>query len=68
MKEGFGFIKCVERDSRLFFHCCELLDPTHHIRMSDEVEFTVLLDPVAEKQRFADIELSYCILFLVTWL
>ncbi|XP_076800145.1 cold shock domain-containing protein E1-like isoform X1 [Clavelina lepadiformis] len=51
VKEGFGFIKCVERDSRLFFHCCELLDPTHHIRMSDEVDFTVLPDPVAEKQR-----------------
>lgn len=51
VKEGFGFIKCVERDSRLFFHCCELLDPSHHIRMSDEVEFTVLPDPVAEKQR-----------------
>jgi len=51
VKEGFGFIKCVERESRLFFHCCELLDPRHHIRMSDEVEFTVLPDPVAEKQR-----------------
>nr|XP_002127595.1 cold shock domain-containing protein E1-like [Ciona intestinalis] len=51
VKEGFGFIKCVERDSRLFFHCCEMLDPTHHVRMSDEVQFTVLLDPVAEKQR-----------------
>ena len=52
VKEGFGFIKCVERDSRLFFHCCELLDPRHHVRMSDEVEFTVLPDPVAEKQRY----------------
>lgn len=51
VKEGFGFIKCLERDSRLFFHCCELLDPRHHVRMSDEVEFTVLPDPVAEKQR-----------------
>uniref|UniRef100_H2Z8A1 CSD domain-containing protein n=1 Tax=Ciona savignyi TaxID=51511 RepID=H2Z8A1_CIOSA len=51
VKEGFGFIKCVERDSRLFFHCCEMLDPAHHVRMSDEVQFTVLLDPVAEKQR-----------------
>lgn len=51
VKEGFGFIKCVERDSRLFFHCCELLNPGHHVRMSDEVEFTVLPDPVAEKQR-----------------
>lgn len=51
VKEGFGFIKCLERDSRLFFHCCELLDPNHNVRMSDEVEFTVLNDPVAEKHR-----------------
>lgn len=51
VKEGFGFIKCLERDSRLFFHCCELLDSNHCVRMSDEVEFTVLNDPVAEKHR-----------------
>ncbi|XP_077970092.1 cold shock domain-containing protein E1-like isoform X2 [Styela clava] len=51
VKEGFGFIKCLERDSRLFFHCCELLDPNHCVRMSDEVAFTVLNDPVAEKHR-----------------
>lgn len=51
VKEGFGFIKCLERDSRLFFHCCELLDSNYNIRMSDEVEFTVLNDPVAEKHR-----------------
>lgn len=28
VKDGFGFIKCSERDARIFFHFSELLDPT----------------------------------------
>ena len=35
--EGFGFIKCQNRDSRMFFHCSELVDSQHRIKMSDEV-------------------------------
>merc|ERR1712227_275724 len=49
--EGFGFIKCQSRDSRMFFHCSELIDSTHRIKMSDEVEFTVLPDLMAESKR-----------------
>jgi cold shock CspA family protein len=49
--EGFGFIKCQSRDSRMFFHCSELIDSTHRIKMSDEVEFTVLPDHMAESKR-----------------
>ena len=49
--EGFGFIKCQSRDSRMFFHCSELIDSTHRIKMSDEVEFTVLPDQMAESKR-----------------
>ena len=26
LKEGFGFIKCCDRDARMFFHYSELLD------------------------------------------
>ena len=26
VKEGFGFIKCVDRDARMFFHFSEMLD------------------------------------------
>jgi cold shock CspA family protein len=49
--EGFGFIKCQSRDSRMFFHCSELIDAAHRIKMSDEVQFTVLPDQMAESKR-----------------
>jgi len=49
--EGFGFIKCQSRDSRMFFHCSELIDSQHRIKMSDEVQFTVLPDQMAESKR-----------------
>lgn len=49
--EGFGFIKCQSRDSRMFFHCSELINSEHRIKMSDEVEFTVLPDQMAESKR-----------------
>ena len=52
VKDGFGFIKCVERDSRMFFHCNEIIDPDHRVRMQDEVEFTVLEDSMYEDSRF----------------
>lgn len=41
LKDGYGFIKCADRDARLFFHFNELLDPEHEIAVSDEVIFTV---------------------------
>ena len=49
--EGFGFLKGQQRDSRMFFHCSELIDSAHRIKMSDEVEFTVLPDIMAESKR-----------------
>lgn len=42
LKEGFGFIRCVERELRLFFHFNEVLDVDREITMGDEVEFTVV--------------------------
>lgn len=41
LKEGFGFLRCVDRDSRMFFHFNELLDVDRELRLGDEVEFTV---------------------------
>ncbi|XP_068125786.1 cold shock domain-containing protein E1 isoform X3 [Hyperolius riggenbachi] len=41
MRDGFGFIKCVDRDARMFFHFSEVLDG-NQLHISDEVEFTVV--------------------------
>jgi len=59
VKDGFGFIKRDKssrrdhHDSRMFFHSSELLDKfaisgRRRIKMGDEVEFTVLRDPLAK--------------------
>lgn len=45
MRDGFGFIKCVDRDARMFFHFSEIMDG-NQLHISDEVEFTVV--PVSE--------------------
>ncbi|XP_037928242.1 cold shock domain-containing protein E1 [Teleopsis dalmanni] len=45
IKEGFGFLRCVERNVRLFFHFTEVLDTTREIAANDEVEFTVIQEP-----------------------
>ncbi|XP_012279281.1 cold shock domain-containing protein E1 [Orussus abietinus] len=45
LKDGFGFIRCVDRDTRLFFHFNEVLDVDREISVNDEVEFTVVQDP-----------------------
>lgn len=44
LKEGFGFLRCTERDTRLFFHFNEVLDADCEISAGDEVEFTVVQD------------------------
>ncbi|XP_017892359.1 cold shock domain-containing protein E1 isoform X1 [Ceratina calcarata] len=45
LKDGFGFIRCVDRDLRLFFHFKEILDADREISVGDEVEFTIIQDP-----------------------
>uniref|UniRef100_A0A668V3E0 CSD domain-containing protein n=1 Tax=Oreochromis aureus TaxID=47969 RepID=A0A668V3E0_OREAU len=42
IRDGFGFIKCVDRDARMFFHFSEVLEEGQ-LHISDEVEFTVVL-------------------------
>lgn len=44
----------------MFFHCSELIDSQHRIKMSDEVQFTVLPDQMAESKVFSQI----CDIFL----
>ncbi|XP_013777445.1 cold shock domain-containing protein E1-like [Limulus polyphemus] len=47
LKESFGFIKCPNRESRVYFRFCELLNPDSPVQLQDEVEFTVVKDPVS---------------------
>lgn len=44
LKDGFGFLRCVEREPRLFFHFNEVLDVEREICVGDEFEFTVVQD------------------------
>ncbi|CAG5102255.1 Oidioi.mRNA.OKI2018_I69.chr1.g215.t1.cds [Oikopleura dioica] len=48
--EGFGFIKCQSRENRMFFHCSEIIDAQHRVKMSDEVEFTVMPDTMVNSK------------------
>lgn len=42
LKEGFGFLRCVDREPSIFFHFNEVLDVDREITVNDEVEFTVV--------------------------
>lgn len=42
MKDGFGFVKCADRDLRVFFHLNEVLDVDRETQVNDEVEFTIV--------------------------
>ncbi|XP_039763660.1 cold shock domain-containing protein E1 isoform X2 [Pararge aegeria] len=44
LREGFGFIRCVEREQRMIFQFEEVLRLGQELSVGDEVEFTV--DPV----------------------
>ncbi|XP_068620395.1 RNA-binding protein Unr isoform X2 [Battus philenor] len=44
LRDGFGFIRCAEREHTMFFHFAEVLRLGHKLSVGDEVEFTV--DPV----------------------
>eukprot|EP01137_Pigoraptor_chileana_P000542 Opistho-2@36906 len=44
VRDGFGFIKCCDRDARVFFHFSELADSLHEPRPGDEFEFSVIAD------------------------
>ena len=57
LKEGFGFIKCCDRDLSIFFHFSEVVEQSRIICIGDEVEFTIEEDyhsqrPHATRIRF----------------
>ncbi|XP_062899715.1 cold shock domain-containing protein E1 isoform X2 [Mobula hypostoma] len=52
MRDGFGFIKCVDRDTRMFFHFSEIMDSLQ-LHISDEVEFTVVPDVLSAQRNHA---------------
>lgn len=37
LREGFGFIRCVERENTMFFHFAEVLRLGHELSVGDEV-------------------------------
>lgn len=55
VKEGFGFLKCVEREARLFFHFNEILEVerTTEVQVGDEFEFTVVQDQTTSSTMFS---------------
>nr|XP_032833949.1 cold shock domain-containing protein E1 isoform X3 [Petromyzon marinus] len=53
LRDGFGFIKCVEREQRMFFHYSEVMDDPQALRISDEVEFTVIPDAMLPQRNHA---------------
>ncbi len=42
LKDGFGFIRCADREARMFFHFSEIMDTEKELRIQEEVEFTVI--------------------------
>ncbi|KAJ1525069.1 hypothetical protein ONE63_009914 [Megalurothrips usitatus] len=44
VKDGYGFLRCVEREPKLFFHFSEVLDVDKDVSVGDEVEFTMIQD------------------------
>ncbi len=59
LKDGFGFIKCAERDARMFFHFSEILDVRRTIANGDEVEFTVSNDLNQRQQKQLAIRIKH---------
>lgn len=50
LKDGFGFIKCADRDLSIFFHFSEIVEQSHVINQGDEVEFCIEEDPISRRQ------------------
>ena len=42
VKDAFGFIRCSDQDTRMFFHFSEMMEPERDIKKGEEVEFTVI--------------------------
>ena len=53
IKDGFGFIRCVEREARMFFHFSELMTLEREVAINDELQFTVVQDPTSPSRQIA---------------
>lgn len=54
VKEGYGFIRCAERDARVFFHFSEVISPDHEdLDVNTEVEFTISQDQTQPNKQSA---------------
>merc|ERR1719167_1929857 len=53
LKEGFGFLKCVDRSEKMFFHFSECLEVNRKLAINDEMEFTVAPDPTTLGRQLA---------------
>jgi len=53
LKEGFGFLKCVDRSEKMFFHFSECLEVNRKLALQDEMEFTVAPDPATLGRQLA---------------
>jgi len=62
LKEGYGFIRCTDRDARMFFHYSELLDLEREVRLQQEVEFTV----VQVRQCLLSLHFPRCYIFALS--
>ncbi|XP_033741037.1 cold shock domain-containing protein E1-like isoform X1 [Pecten maximus] len=58
LKDGYGFIHCAERDSRMFFHFSEMLSGDKEVKPQEEVEFTVTQD-LSTPDRLMAIRIKY---------
>lgn len=53
VKDGFGFIRCADREARMFFHFSEMMTVKTEIQVNEEVEFTVVQDPSSPSRQIA---------------
>nr|CAH0099384.1 unnamed protein product [Daphnia galeata] len=53
VKEGYGFIKCAERDARVFFHFSEVISLDEEVDQNSEVEFTMSQDQTQPNKQSA---------------
>lgn len=49
VKETFGFLRCLDRSARLFFHFSALPDPDRRPAVGDVLRFKVVADPRTSK-------------------
>lgn len=53
LKDGFGFIRCADREARMFFHFSEMMETEREPKVQDDVEFTIIQDPTAPSRLIA---------------